>query len=48
MAVKFDAQEKQRIADHMRRLENKHKQQIDDEQVDADSRLKELEQIQVS
>jgi len=31
----------------MRRLDNKHKQQIEDEQREADERLKELEQIQV-
>jgi len=45
--LKFEAREKQRVTDLTRRLENKHKQQLEDEQADADLRLRELEQMQV-
>jgi len=46
--LKFEAREKQRVNDLVRRLENKHKQQLEDLQAAADVRLKELEQIQVT
>jgi len=45
--LKFESQERQRVTDLTRRLENKHKQQLEDEQAAADARLKELEQTQV-
>jgi len=45
--LKFEAREKQRITDLERRLEQKHKRQLEDLQASAESRLKELEQIQV-
>jgi len=39
--------EKQRTADLQRRMENKHRQQLEDLQAATDSRVRELEQIQV-
>jgi len=46
--LKFEAREKQRVNDLIRRQENRHRQQLEDLQAGADTRLKELEQIQVT
>jgi len=44
---KFEAKEKQRVTDLEKRLENKHRQQLEDLQSAADALFKELEQTQV-
>ena len=48
VVLKFEVREKQRLTELERRLHNKHQRQTEDLQAAADSRLKELEQIQVS